>query len=191
VPYNYPNAAGLDHFLLAWPAQCLYKPDRALRLRNRKVAVLDDIGRKKQRLTERLAQLDVQREKLATQLTELEAAERVLSRFAQPEQGRRRRPGRRASAAATAEKAAPRRGRGTTRTAAAGKGPSISDMVLQVVQAHTEGISAADILKQLSREGHTVRPNHIGVALQRHRRGGRLEQRDQRWYPPAQSGTAG
>jgi len=155
------------------------------------VTVLDDIGREKQRLTERLAQLDVQREKLATQLTDLEAAERVLSRFAQPEQGGRRRPGRRASAAATAEKAAPRRGHGTTRTAAAGKGPSISDMVLQVVQAHTKGISAADILKQLSGKGHTVRPNHIGVALQRHRRGGRLEQRDQRWYPPAQSGAAG
>jgi len=154
------------------------------------VTVLDDIGWEKQRLTERLAQLDVQREKLATQLAELEAAERVLSRFAQPEQGGRRRPGRRASAAATAEKAAPRRGRATTRTAAAGKGPSISDMVLQVVQAHTEGISAADILKQLSREGHIVRPNHIGVALQRHRRGGRLEQRDQLWYPAQQSGGA-
>jgi hypothetical protein len=30
----------------------------------------------------------------------------------------------------------------------------------------------------------TVRPNHLGIALQRHRRGGRLENRDQRWYLP-------
>jgi hypothetical protein len=180
----------LGHFLLACPAQCLYKPDRALRLRNRKVAVLDDIGREKQRLTERLAQLDVQREKLATQLTELEAAERVLSRFAQPEQGGRRRPGRRARTTATTETAASRQALGRTRTVAT-RGSSISDMALQVVQAHPEGISATDILKQLSGKGHTVRPNHLGVALQRYRRAGRLEHRDQRWYPPARSGTAG
>jgi len=28
-------------------------------------------------------------------------------------------------------------------------------------------------------------PNHLGMALQRHRRAGRLENRDQRWYLPA------
>jgi len=40
----------------------------------------------------------------------------------------------------------------------------------------------------LSREfGMSVRPNHLGIALQRHRRAGRLENRDQRWYTP-QSG---
>jgi hypothetical protein len=35
----------------------------------------------------------------------------------------------------------------------------------------------------------TVRPNHLGIALQRHRRAGRLENRDQRWHlpPSAQS----
>jgi hypothetical protein len=31
----------------------------------------------------------------------------------------------------------------------------------------------------------TVRPNHLGAALQRHRRAGRLENRDQRWYLPS------
>jgi hypothetical protein len=31
----------------------------------------------------------------------------------------------------------------------------------------------------------TVRPNHLGIALQRHRRAGRLENRDQRWYLPS------
>jgi len=29
-----------------------------------------------------------------------------------------------------------------------------------------------------------VRPNHLGIALQRHRRAGRLENRDQRWVLP-------
>jgi hypothetical protein len=30
----------------------------------------------------------------------------------------------------------------------------------------------------------TVRPNHLGIALQRHRRAGRLESRDSRWFLP-------
>ena len=28
-------------------------------------------------------------------------------------------------------------------------------------------------------------PNHFGAALQRHRRAGQLENRDQRWYLPS------
>jgi hypothetical protein len=31
----------------------------------------------------------------------------------------------------------------------------------------------------------TVRANHLGIVLQRHRRSGRLENRNQRWYPPS------
>jgi hypothetical protein len=33
----------------------------------------------------------------------------------------------------------------------------------------------------------TVRPNHLGIALQRHRRAGRLESRDSRWFMPQHS----
>jgi hypothetical protein len=40
----------------------------------------------------------------------------------------------------------------------------------------------------LSREfGMAVRPNHLGIALQRHRRAGRLESRDSRWFMPHQA----
>jgi len=54
---------------------------------------------------------------------------------------------------------------------------------LKAVQAHAKGLSANDLLSYLSREfGLTVRPNHLGSALQRHRRAGRLENRDQRWH---------
>jgi hypothetical protein len=31
----------------------------------------------------------------------------------------------------------------------------------------------------------TVRPNYLGIALRQNCRGGRLENRDQRWYLPA------
>jgi hypothetical protein len=56
---------------------------------------------------------------------------------------------------------------------------------LKAVQAHAKGVSADEVLKYLSRKfGLAVRPNHLGSALQRHRRAGRLENRDQRWYAP-------
>jgi uncharacterized Zn-finger protein len=59
---------------------------------------------------------------------------------------------------------------------------SISDGILKAVQAHGDGAAANILLDYLSREfGVTVRPNHLGIALQRHRRAGRLENRDQRW----------
>jgi hypothetical protein len=53
------------------------------------------------------------------------------------------------------------------------------------VQAHPSGASTDALLKHLSRRfGMTVRPNHLGGALHRHQRAGRLEKRDQRWYLP-------
>ena len=45
------------------------------------MAALDEIGREKQRISERLAQLDAERTKLSDQLNDLETAARVLKRF--------------------------------------------------------------------------------------------------------------
>jgi hypothetical protein len=79
--------------------------------------------------------------------------------------------------------AAARKARGR---AVSAQGVSLSDAALRIVQAHSSGISAGDVLGLLASEyGLAVRPNHLGIALQRHRRGGRLEQRDSLWYPPA------
>ena len=59
----------------------------------------------------------------------------------------------------------------------------LSDASLKAVQAHRKGANSNEVLSYLSRRfGMTVRPNHLGIALQRHRRAGRLENRDQRWY---------
>ena len=52
------------------------------------MAMLDEIGQEKQRISERLARLDGERTKLGDQLNELEIAERILTRFG----GKRRRP---------------------------------------------------------------------------------------------------
>lgn len=149
------------------------------------MATLEEIGQAKQRIAERLARLDADRAKLADELNELEIAERVLSRFGRTEPAERRRRGRPArtgSAGAGGRRA---------RSAPAPNALSLSDAALKAVEAHPDGASAAEILNYLSRElGMTVRPNHLGIALQRHRRAGRLENRDERWYLPQSAGQA-
>ncbi len=145
------------------------------------MATADEIGQERQRISERLARLDAERTKLADQLSELEIAERVLTRFGgTPVTGQRRRRGRPAAVAAPVARP-PRKARGSQPAPTV----SLSDATLRAVQAHGEGATANDVMNYLSREfGMTVRPNHLGIALQRHRRAGRLENRDQRWYAP-------
>jgi hypothetical protein len=144
------------------------------------MATSDEIGRERQRVSEQLARLDAERAKLANELNELEITERVLTRFGRTagpiERRRRGRPARTAPVAGGAPTARRRR-----------EAPAVAlrDAVLRAVEAHRRGATANDVLTYLSREfGMTVRPNHLGMALQRHRRAGRLELRDQRWYRP-------
>jgi len=140
------------------------------------MTVLDQIGQDKQRIAGRLARLDAERAKLSDQLAEFEVAERALGRFG----GKK--------VAAVKPKQRP------VKTAAAVKKPdaqarrqapaaSLGEVTLKAVKAHAKGASADDLRKYLSRKfGLTVRPNHLGNALSRHRRAGRLENRDERWF---------
>ena len=151
------------------------------------MATLDEIGQEKQKVSERLARLDAEREKLGAQLNELEVAERVLARFGRVETTERRRRGRPARAAP-----APAAPRGRAAAAQPAQAVSLSDGTLRAVQAHGEGATPSEVLSYLAREfGMTVRPNHLGIALQRHRRAGRLETRDSRWFLPPQSAMTG
>ena len=133
------------------------------------------------RVSKRLARLDAEREKLSGQLDELEIAERVLARFGGRAVTTEKRRGAR-PARTTPAPAGERGGRSSKKA----PGVSISEASLKAVQAHGEGATPAELLNYLSREfGMTVRPNHLGAALQRHRRAGQLENRDQRWYLPS------
>jgi hypothetical protein len=156
------------------------------------MSTLDDIAQERQRLAERLAKLDGEREKLAEQLAELEAAERVFARFTQaPLAGKRR--GRRPAISDAEETAVPRRGGRPRRPAAARQEGALSlgDATLQAVAAHADGVSADAVRSYLADHfGMQVRPNHLGMALQRHRRAGRLEQRDHLWFSPAPPAAA-
>ena len=53
------------------------------------MSTLDEITKEKQRLSEALARADAQRVKLTSQLTELEATERVLARYSKGSQVRK------------------------------------------------------------------------------------------------------
>jgi hypothetical protein len=151
------------------------------------MATLDEIGQEKQKVSERLARLDAEREKLGAQLNELEVAERVLTRFGRVETTERRRRGRPARTAP-----APAAPRSRAAPAQPAQAVSLSDATLRAVQAYGEGATPSEVLSYLAREfGMTVRPNHLGIALQRHRRAGRLETRDSRWFLPQQSAMTG
>ena len=142
------------------------------------MATLDEIGQEKQRVSERLARLDTERGRLADQLNELGVAERVLTEFGTRGLRTRRR---RERSTAAAPAGGEQRVRGGTQIGTV----AVRDAVLKAVEARPEGAAASEILAYVAQEfGLKVRPNHLGMALQRHRRAGRLELQDQRWYLP-------
>src|ERR1700739_2020345 len=98
------------------------------------MSTLDEITKQKQRISEALARLDMQREKLASQLGELEATERVLARYSKGTQIRKTASARTPTAPTEAAAPAQRHGRPPTTTAkAAGRKRSSSNLGDQVL----------------------------------------------------------
>jgi SAM (Sterile alpha motif) domain-containing protein len=113
------------------------------------------------------------------QLTDLETAERVLTRVGKTPPGRRLR----SASAAEAKAAIATRGRGRPPRAAesklAGRKPSVqssglSERVLALATGKTR--------QELYAACPSDRPNHIGMAVQRHIRAGRIQERDGKLY---------
>ena len=146
------------------------------------MATLDEITNEKQRITEALARVDAQREKLIRQLGELEAAERVFARYSKGT-GPRRRAAAKTPATNTAAPAQSR-GRGRTRVArpAGGKrgASSLGDQVLALATGKTQ--------QEITAACKGARPNHVGVAIARHKRAGRIEERDGKLYATQSAG---
>jgi cell wall-associated NlpC family hydrolase len=141
------------------------------------MATLDEITKERQRLGEALARADAQRERLTSQLNELEAAERVLARYGTDTQAAKTASSRTPTTATKA--AAPARGRGpraTTVAKAAGKrgSSSLNDRVLALTTGKTQ--------QEITAACKGARPNHIGAAIARHKRAGRIEERDGKLY---------
>ena len=146
------------------------------------MATLDEITKEKQQVSEALARVDAQREKLTAQLGELEVAERVLARYTTAAGPRRR-----ASAKASATKTtAPAQSRGPTRTRVArptGRkrgASSLGDQVLALATGKTQ--------QEITAACKGARPNHVGVVIARHKRAGRIEERDGKLYATHSAG---
>jgi hypothetical protein len=138
--------------------------------------ILDQISAEKTKISERLARLDTDRAAVATRLTDLETAERVLTRVGKTPPARRTT----ATAAAEAKTAASRR-RGRPPRAAASKSagrkpsaPSLGERVLALATGRTR--------RELYVACPNDRPNHVGIAVQRHLRAGRIQERDGKLY---------
>jgi hypothetical protein len=147
------------------------------------MSTLDEITKEKQRVSEALARVDAQREKLTSQLSELEATERVLARYSKSPRAERAAP-----AKTTAAKgAAPARSGGRQRTTAAKpagskrSSPSLNDQVLALATGKTQ--------REIATACRGVRPNHVGAAISRHKRAGRIEEREGKLYATQSAGT--
>jgi len=149
------------------------------------MSTLDEITKEKQRIGEALARVDAQREKLTSQLGELEATERVLARYSKGSQPRRTASAKTPTTATkTAAPARPRRRRRTTAGKPAGakrSSSTLGDQVLALATGKTQ--------QEIAAACKGARPNHVGVVLARHKRAGRIEERDGRLYATPSAGT--
>ena len=148
--------------------------------------ILGQISAEKTKVSERLARLDAARGTVATRLTDLETAERVLTRVSKTPPARKP-----TSAAATAKGATATRVRGRPPRAAASastsagrksSAPSLGERVLALATGRTR--------PELYLACPNDRPNHVGIAVQRHLRAGRIQERDGRLYEWCASSSA-
>jgi hypothetical protein len=150
------------------------------------MSTLDEITKEKQRLGEALARVDAQREKLTGQLGELAATERVLARYSKGMPAKKTASAK--TPTTTTKAAAAARPRGRLRTTAAkpasGKrtSPTLGDQVLALANGKTQ--------QEIAAACKGARPNHVGVAIARHKRAGRIEQRDGKLYATQSTETA-
>ena len=148
--------------------------------------ILDQISAEKTKISERLARLDTDRAAVATRLTDLETAERVLTRVSKTRPARRTTSATAEAKAPTASRVRGRPPRAVTSKSAARKpgAPSLGERVLALATGRTR--------QELYLACPRDRPTHVGIAVQRHLRAGRLQERDGKLYatPPAAHATA-
>src|SRR4029077_5575584 len=141
--------------------------------------ILDQINAEKTKVSERLTRLDADRTKIAAQLIDLETAERVLARVSKTPPARRPR----SASAAEAKALTATRGRGRPPRAAtsklAGREPSARS---QGLGERVLALATGKTRRELYAACPSDRPNHVGMAVQRHIRAGRIQERDGKLY---------
>ena len=140
------------------------------------MSILDEITKEKQRLGEALARVDAQREKLTGQFNELEATERVLARYSTGTQARKMSSAKMPTTGVKPAAPARLRGRSATAKSAIGnrRSPNLNDQVLALATGKTQ--------QEITAACKGARPNHVGAAIARFERAGRIEERDGKLY---------
>ena len=155
------------------------------------------IAAEKTRITERIAKIDIERSRLTGQLNDFEAAERVMTQFTpaggapQRTRGRPKKEAIQTEAPTTANKTPA--DKATTPTTTAGRRSrvakaktgtiSLSEAVLTACGTFPGGAPQSNILPVVEQLlGNPVRANHLGIALARLARAGRVENRGGTWF---------
>ena len=140
--------------------------------------ILDQISAEKTKVSERLTRLDADRAKIATQLIDLETAERVLARVSKTPPARRPR----SASAAEAKASNATRGRGRPPRAAASKSAGKPSARSLGLGERVLALATGKTRQELYAACPSDRPNHVGMAVQRHIRAGRIQERDGKLY---------
>jgi hypothetical protein len=124
---------------------------------------LGEISKERQQVSEALARVVAHRDKLPGELAELESTERVLARYSKGSRVMR------SALTGAGKMAALARARGVTgkRLASARGSSSLSDQVLALATGKTQ--------REIAAACKGARPNHVGAAISRHKKAGRIE----------------
>ena len=149
------------------------------------MSTLDEITEEKQRVSEALARVDEQRGKLSSQLAELEATERVLARYSKGTPARKTASAKTPTTATKA--AAPARLSRRPRTAAAK--PASRKRTASTLGEQVLALATGKTQPEITAACKGARPNHVGAAIARHKRAGRIEERNGKLYATQSAGT--
>ena len=148
------------------------------------MATLDEITKEKQDSARRFHASMPNARSLSARLSELETVERVLARYSkgtQPRKTSSAKPTRGAKAAAPARLRGRRRGATAKSAGGSRNSPSLNDQVLALATGKTQ--------QEITAACKGARPNHVGAAIARHKRAGRVEERDGKLFATQPSGT--
>jgi len=149
------------------------------------MSTLDEIAKEKQRVSDALARVDGKREKLSSQLGELEATERVLARYNKATPANRTASTKTPTAATKVSAAARSRRRLHTTTAK----PTRDKRTLSTLVDQVLALATGKTQQEIAAACKGARPNHVGVAIARHKRAGRIEEREGKLYATQSVGT--
>jgi hypothetical protein len=148
----------------------------------------DGIAKEKQRVGGALALIDAEREKLVGQLAELETTERVLARYSKATRAINTGAAPKPATKQATKSAAPAQSSGRQRTTTAARSagsrrtsPTLGDRVLALATGKTQ--------QEITAACKGARPNHVGVVIARHKRAGRVEERDGKLYATQSAAT--